>query len=88
MALSNEAQAGADCASNAWDFLGHLYEKGGVGVIAFLLVAYAFYKLVWKVWTAAMRSKDREIARLVGERNYYQSKLFPDRLTSYRCDTE
>jgi hypothetical protein len=86
--VAGEAKAGVACASNVWDFLGHLFDKGGIGVIASLLIAYAFYKLVWKVWSAAIKCKDSEIERLINERNYYQSKLFPDRLTSDQRDSE
>ena len=82
MGFSREAQFGAECVSNVWDFLEHLYEKGGVGIIAFLVIAYAFHKLVWKVWAAAMWSKNCEIERLIHERNYYLSKFFPDMPTS------
>jgi hypothetical protein len=41
-----------------------------------------FHRLVWRVWKAAMKSKDDEIQRLIEERNYLQSKIFPDRGSS------
>ena len=74
---------GAECTCNTgWCVMEHLYDRGGVGVLCFLLVAYTFYKLVWKVWQAAMNSRDEEIERLINERNYLQSKLFPDRTSA------
>ena len=40
-----------DCrCDNAWCLLGHVYDKGGVGVLCFMFVAYIFYRMVWKVW--------------------------------------
>ena len=65
-----------------WCFLTHVYDKGGPLVILFLFVAYVFYKLVWKVWSTAMESKDKEIERLIEERNFYQQRVFPDRLST------
>jgi hypothetical protein len=67
---------------NAYCLLLEFYDRGGFGLLGFLLVGFVFYKLVWKVWTAAMRSKDKEIERLVEERNFYQRRILPDRLTS------
>lgn len=59
-----------------------MYDNGGVGVIAFFGLAFLFYKLIWKVWQATIASKDAEIDRLTKERNYYQEKLFPERVSS------
>lgn len=67
---------------NFWCAFNHVYDKGGPLVILFLFVAFVFYKLVWKVWSSAMESKDKEIERLIEERNFYQQKVFPDRLTT------
>ncbi len=68
---------------NLWSFLEHIYDKGGLGVLAavvcLLFLAFIFYKLVWRVWSAALESKDKEIERLIDERNYLQGKMFPDR---------
>ena len=60
----------------------HVYDNGGVGVIAFFGLAFLFYRLIWKVWRAMLASKDEEIERLTRERNYYQDLLFPGRQTS------
>jgi hypothetical protein len=68
--------------TNFWCFAEHIYEKGGIGVLSFLMLSYMFYRLVWKVWKAAMKSKDDEIERLIEERNYLQSKVFRDRGSS------
>lgn len=78
-----DSQGGAEnyCTS-LWCVVDHVYDKGGIGVLSFLLLSYAFYRLVWKVWRFAIRSKDAEIERLIKERNYLQSKLFSDRQSS------
>jgi len=80
--LAAAAKACESVCDNAYCFIEHLYDKGGIGVLSFLFIAFVFYKLVWKVWSAAMRSKDAEIERLINERNYLQSKVFPDRESS------
>jgi hypothetical protein len=68
--------------TNFWCFAENIYDKGGIGVLSFLILGYVFYQLVWRVWKAAMKSKDDEIERLIEERNYLQSKVFPDRRSS------
>jgi hypothetical protein len=60
----------------------HVYDHGGMPVLALFSVFFLFYKLIWKVWLAMITSKDAEIDRLTKERNFYQEKLFPDRSTS------
>jgi hypothetical protein len=75
------ASAQSACA-NFWSLLEHLYDKGGISALAFLLAAYAFHRLAWKVWTTAMKCKDDEIERLIDQRDFYQSKVFPGQLTS------
>lgn len=77
-----EQEAAAGMCSNFWCSLVYLYEHGGIGVLSFFGLAFLFYKLIWKVWKAMIKSKDDEIERLIGERNFYQQMLFPDRLTS------
>ena len=82
-------QIGTDgVCSNVWCFLADLYEKGGAGILCFLFIAYIFHSLVWKVWSAAMKSKNEEIERLVQERNFLQSRLFTKRLTSEKATVE
>lgn len=81
MAITPPVSADCTCA-DVWRLLEHLYGKGGIGVLCFIFTALIFYKLVWKVWKAAMRGKDVEIERLVGEKNYLQARLFRDRGTS------
>jgi hypothetical protein len=78
---SDQATATQSCDSWACAFT-HVYDNGGVGVIAFFGLAFLFYKLIWKVWRAMLASKDAEIERLTKERNFYQDKLFPGRVTS------
>jgi hypothetical protein len=65
--------------TTGWCVVQHLYDLGGVGVFSFIFLAYAFYKLVWKVWSASMRCRDEEIRRLIEERKFFQSRLFSER---------
>ena len=44
------------CAS-LWCVVDHVYDKGGIGVLSFLLLGYAFYRLVWKVWRFAIEKQ-------------------------------
>ena len=39
-----------------------LLEQGPLAVV-FIVLLLLFYNLVWKVWTTAMNSKDKEIER-------------------------
>lgn len=71
-----------DSCASLWCFANHVYDKGGVGGLSLLLMGYAFYQLVWKVWQVAMKSKNAEIERLIRERNYLQSKVFADKQSS------
>ena len=41
-----------------------LLEQGPLAVV-FIVLLLLFYNLVWKVWTTAMNSKDKEIERLL-----------------------
>lgn len=54
------------------------------GAVAFLLIVVCilFYRLIWKVWNAAMMGKDEEIRRLAEERDRYQKLVFERLLTS------
>ena len=72
----------AEVCSNVWCFLAAIYKEGGIGVLCFLFIAFVCYRLVWKVWSAAMKSKNDEIERLIEERNFLQDKVFPRRLSS------
>jgi hypothetical protein len=65
-----------------WGFLTHVYDQQGILVLAFLCLAFLFYKLIWQVWTAAMEAKEREISRISEERNFYQNLVFERRLSS------
>lgn len=57
------------------------------GLLVLMLVAIIglgfglFWKMVWKVWSAALGAKEEEIARLARERDAYQA-LFLDSLQS------
>jgi hypothetical protein len=52
-------------------------------VLLFLLIfsCFMFWKLVWKVWSDAMKAKDEEISRISEERDKYQALVF-ERLES------
>ena len=78
---SGEAATQQVCDTWACAFT-HVYDNGGIAVLAFFGLAWLFYKLIWKVWRAMLASKDAEIDRLTKERNFYQEKLFSGRLTS------
>ena len=64
--------------STVWCVIQHLYDLGGVSVFGLIFVAYTFNKLVWRVWSASMQSKAEEIQRLIEERSFFRSRLFPD----------
>jgi hypothetical protein len=76
-----EKQVEVAC-NSVWCSVNHIYDQGGVGVLAFIFLCFLFYKLIWKVWRSMITSKDQEIERLTDERNFYQSVLFPERQTS------
>jgi len=65
-----------------WEALGKALEQHGPLVVPLLVLTILFYKMTWKVWQAAMKSKDDEIARLIEERNRYQELVFAERLSS------
>jgi hypothetical protein len=67
-----------------WAFAEKIYDKGGLAAMACILMGYIFYQLIWKVWQAAMRSKDDELERLIEERNFLQAVAFPNRESSYK----
>lgn len=59
-------------------------QYGLVVLVLVLLLAFGcilLWKLVWKVWSAAMEAKDKEIERLSKERDKYQALVF-ERLKS------
>lgn len=60
----------------------HVYDEGGVLVLVLFGLCFLFYRLIWRVWRTMIRSKDEEIERLTDERNFYQRRLFPDRVSS------
>lgn len=45
-----------------------------VGLVGF--GCFLFWSLIWRVWSAAMKAKDDEIARLAKERDRYQTLVF------------
>ena len=70
-----------------WFFIIDLYNDHGLWVFFLLFVCYLFWRLIWKVWSVAMKSKDDEIDRLVKERDKYQNLVF-DRLISSETTEE
>lgn len=80
--VAGETSTAADACNSFWCALVYFYEHGGIGLLAFFALSFLFYKLIWKVWKAMLKSKDDEIERLTNERRFYQSKLFPELLTS------
>ncbi|HEV7715816.1 MAG TPA: hypothetical protein VGO53_09480 [Steroidobacteraceae bacterium] len=54
-------------------------EYGLLVLVLVLLVAFGcwlLWRLTWKVWSVAMKSKDEEIVRLAAERDRYQAMVF------------
>ena len=54
-------------------------EYGLIVLVLFLLLSFAcflLWKLVWRVWSDAMKSKDEEISRISKERDKYQALVF------------
>ena len=75
--------AGSACVG-FWSFVEQVYDKGGLPAFGCILMGYIFYQLIWKVWRAAMKSKDDELERLIEQRNFLQSIAFPSRESSYK----
>ena len=50
-------------------------------VLLLMFGCFLLWKLIWKVWSAAMESKEKEIERVSKERDKYQSLVF-ERLRS------
>jgi len=72
--------------SGFWGLVWVVFQKHGVVALLLIAVCFIFYKLIWKVWNAAMQAKNEEIARLVAERDKYQRLVF-DRLLSSDVQT-
>ena len=53
-----------------------LAEQGPLAVI-FVVLLILFYKLIWRVWSAALLSKDEEINRLLVLQEKLLTKVFP-----------
>lgn len=47
-----------------WDSVIQVLKDQGPLAIVLVVVLYLFYDLIWKVWSKAMESKDKEIERL------------------------
>jgi hypothetical protein len=76
--------------SNAFsELLGQIRSQYGLVVLVLVLLlvfgCLLLWKLVWKVWNAAMEAKDREIERISKERDKYQALVF-ERLKSSETD--
>ena len=67
-------------AAGFFKFLDDIRSENGVVVLTLLTVIGFLYfnlsKLTWKVWSTAMQSKDREIARLIHDRDQYRALVF------------
>jgi len=68
-----------------FELLDQIRSNDGLLVLVLIVLSwfscYLFFHLVWKVWHAAMKGKDEEIARLTKERDRYQSVVFERLLT-------
>ena len=67
---------------SAWCFVAHLYDTGGAPMLCLMFVSFVFYRLVWRVWQAAMDSKEREMQRLVAEKSRLLALVIPGRQPS------
>lgn len=59
-------------------------QYGLIVLVLVLLLAFTcllLWKLIWKVWSTAMESKEKEIERVSRERDKYQALVF-ERLRS------
>ena len=67
------------------DLLNQIQSQYGLIVLVLVLflafACFLLWKLIWKVWSAAMTAKDREIERVSKERDKYQALVF-ERLKS------
>ena len=67
------------------ELLNQIQSQYGLIVLILVLflafVCFLLWKLIWKVWSAAMTAKDREIERVSKERDKYQALVF-ERLKS------
>jgi hypothetical protein len=68
------------------DLLNQIQSQHGPVVLILIVIIFAgcgvFWVLIWKVWSAAMKAKDDEIARLAKERDKYQTLVFQRLKTS------
>jgi F0F1-type ATP synthase membrane subunit b/b' len=71
--MRNPNQAGLD--NGFWPTLGTFLQEHGLLGLVLVFLLFFFWKMIWKVWSAAMESKDREIERLVEEKRWLQKQL-------------
>ena len=71
-----------DGGESFWAFMKGVLDEHGAVALMLVVLLLLFYKLIWKVWNAAMQAKDAEINRLVEQRDKYQSLVFENLLTS------
>jgi len=58
-----------------WGVVRSILEQHGLLGLVLLFLILLFWKLIWNVWSSAMRSKDEEIERLVKEKRWLQQQL-------------
>ena len=64
------------------DLISSVQQKYGV-FAALLILFFIFHELVvYRLWKGRLKDKDREIERLVQERNRLQEVILPERLSS------
>jgi len=71
----------------ALDLLKSVAQEQGALAVGLVIACLVFYKLIWRVWDATIKSKDEEICRLVKERDRYQ-EIFFERFVSSSIDSE
>jgi F0F1-type ATP synthase membrane subunit b/b' len=84
--VSTEATPQVNNNTGLLELLSQIQSQYGVVVLVLVvIIAFAcllFWRLVWKVWSEALKAKDDEIRRLAKERDKYQALFFQRLRTS------
>lgn len=67
--------------NSLWEFLKDVLKLHGSTAAILIFLVFVFWRLIWKVWSDTLESKNQEIDRLVKERDKYQGLVF-ERLLS------
>jgi len=79
----NQAGQSNEAPEGFWEFAGNLLgQEGGIFAVLLLAMMFLFWRLIWNVWSSAMKAKDDEIDRIATERDKYQRLVFRNLLSS------